>query len=90
MKKRVLDSWKRPIEIEVTEDLSERYPQQTELQLNKLDEATAEEWDEWQEKELDWWSNRQFRFILIAVLVQFGALAFMFSTFFIISLGLGK
>ena len=68
----------------------ERYPQQLELELNKTVDATREEWDEWQEKELDWWGNRQLKFIAIAVLVQFGALAFMFTTFYVVSLGLGK
>ena len=68
----------------------ERYPQQLELELNKTVDATREEWEEWQEKELDWWGNRQLKFIAIAVLVQFGALAFMFTTFYVVSLGLAK
>jgi hypothetical protein len=63
---------------------------QLDLNLSAPREATDEEWDEWQEKELDWWGNRQLKFIAIAVLVQFGALAFMFTTFYVVSLGLGK
>ena len=63
---------------------------QLDLNLGATREATDEEWDEWQEKELDWWGNRQLKFIAIAVLVQFGALAFMFTTFYVVSLGLGK
>ena len=52
--------------------------------------ANKKEIDEWQEKELKWWGDRQLKFIALAVLVQFGALVFMFTTFFVISLGLGK
>ena len=43
------DPWKRE------ENYKEnRYPQQLEMQLNKTVDATPEEWQEWQEKELDW------------------------------------
>ena len=79
------DPWKRK-----EYNKQERYPQQIEIQLNKTADATDEEWDEWQEKELDLWGNRQLKFIAIAVLVQFGALAFMFTTFYVVSLGLGR
>jgi|TARA_Y100000289_G_scaffold63953_1_gene75118 hypothetical protein len=64
--------------------------QQLELNLSKPREATAEEWDEWQEKELNWWGDIQLPIVFIMALVQLGALVFMFSTFYIISLGLGK
>ena len=48
------DPWKRE------ENYKEnRYPQQLEMQLNKTVAAPPEEWEEWQEKELDWWGNRQ-------------------------------
>ena len=50
MKKKVLDSWKRPIEIEVTE---EKYPQQLQFTFGPR-EATPDEFNEWQEKELSW------------------------------------
>lgn len=88
MKKKVLDSWKRPIEIEV-EDMSDRIPQQLNFNFGPRD-ATPEEFEEWRKSELDWWGDRQLKFIALAVLVQFGALVFMFTTFFVISLGLGK
>ena len=88
MKRKVLDSWKRPIEIEV-EDTSDRIPQQLNLNFGPRD-ATPEEFEEWRKSELDWWGDRQLKFIALAVLVQFGALVFMFTTFFVISLGLGK
>ena len=84
--------WKRWKTVTVVEEpkVSSRYEQQLDLNLSAPREATDEEWDEWQEKELDWWGNRQLKFIAIAVLVQFGALAFMFTTFYVVSLGLGK
>tara|TARA_Y100000052_G_C2903241_1_gene58002 strand:+ start:117 stop:383 length:267 start_codon:yes stop_codon:yes gene_type:complete len=88
MKRKVLDSWKRPIEIEV-EDTSDRIPQQLNFNFGPRD-ATPEEFEEWRKSELDWWGDRQLKFIALAVLVQFGALVFMFTTFFVISLGLGK
>ena len=88
MKKTVLDSWKRPVEIEV-EDTSDRIPQQLNFNFGPRD-ATPEEFEEWRKSELDWWGDRQLKFIALAVLVQFGALVFMFTTFFVISLGLGK
>ena len=63
---------------------------QLELNLIKPRDATVEEWDEWQEKELDWWGEIQLPLVFIMALVQLGALGFMFTTFYIISLGLGK
>ena len=56
---------------------SERYEQQLELQLNKTREATPEQFEEWQEKELNWWAERQFPIIWIACFVQLSALGFM-------------
>lgn len=86
MKRKILDSWKRPVEIEVVDD---RIPQQLNFNFGPRD-ATPEEFEEWRKSELDWWGDRQLKFIALAVLVQFGALVFMFTTFFVISLGLGK
>lgn len=53
------------------------YEQQLSLQLNKTREATPQEFDEWQEKELNWWAERQFKIIIIATIVQISALGFM-------------
>ena len=89
MKKTVLDSWKRPIEIEVEDHTSDRIPQQLNFNFGPRD-ATPEEFEEWRKSELDWWGDRQLKFVALAVLVQFGALVFMFTTFFVISLGLSK
>ena len=82
------DSWKRPI-VKYVEDTSDRIPEQLSFNF-KPREATREEWDEWQEKELDWWGEIQLPLVFIMALVQLGALGFMFTTFYIISLGLGK
>ena len=65
--------------------MQSRYTQQLELQLNKLSEATPEEFQEWQEKELDWWADRQFSFIIAATIIQFSALGFMLTCFYLIS-----
>tara|TARA_B100001057_G_C22672835_1_gene880605 strand:+ start:732 stop:938 length:207 start_codon:yes stop_codon:yes gene_type:complete len=55
------------------------YEQQLSLQLNKTREATPREFDEWQEQELNWWAERQFKIIIIATIVQISALGFMAS-----------
>ena len=39
--------------------------------------ANKKEIDEWQEKELKWWGDRQLKFITIAVSIQISALLFM-------------
>lgn len=80
-----LDSWKRPSAVDDAANVQSRYTQQLELQLNKLSEATPEEFQEWQEKELDWWADRQFSFIIAATIIQLSALGFMLSCFYLIS-----
>lgn len=60
-----------------------RYPQQLKIQLNKTTDATPEEFKEWQEKELNWWADKQFKAIIIATFIQLSALGFMFSVMFI-------
>ena len=52
------------------------YEQQLELHFKPRD-ATPEEFNEWQEKELHWWGERQLMFVTIAVIVQLSALGFM-------------
>ena len=39
--------------------------------------ASKKEIDEWQEKELKWWGDRQLKFVTIAVIIQISALLFM-------------
>ena len=83
MKKKVLDSWKRPVEVE-TPKLSYSYPQQLELQLNKVQDATPEEVEEWLEKELLPLGEKQLPFIAMMAVIQFLCLVGMFSAFWLI------
>jgi len=66
----------------------ERYPQQLELQLNKTVDATDKEWDEWQEKELDWWAERQIPLVAFMAFVQLFVFGGMLMAFFLIGKGL--
>tara|TARA_B100000886_G_scaffold295123_1_gene221864 strand:+ start:458 stop:670 length:213 start_codon:yes stop_codon:yes gene_type:complete len=65
----------------------EKYPQQLELQLNKTVEATEEEWEEWQEKELDWWAERQIPIVAFMAFVQLFVFGSMLMIFYLINLG---
>ena len=77
------DPWKRKEEYK-----ENRYPQQLEIQLNKTVEATDEEWDEWQEKELDWWAEKQIPIVAFMAFVQLFMFGSMLMTFFLIGKGL--
>ena len=77
------DPWKRK-----DYHKQERYPQQLEIQLNKTVEATDEEWDEWQEKELDWWAERQIPIVAFMAFVQLFVFGGMLMAFFLIGQGL--
>lgn len=63
---------------------------QLELNLIKPRDATVEEWDEWQERELDWWGDRQIPIVAFMAFVQLFVFGGMLLTFFTISLGLGE
>ena len=76
------DPWKRKEEYK-----QNRYPQQLEIQLNKTVEATDEEWDEWQEKELDWWAEKQIPIVAFMAFVQLFMFGSMLMIFYIINLG---
>ena len=76
------DPWKRK-----EYNKQERYPQQIEIQLNKTVEATDEEWDEWQEKELDWWAEKQIPIVAFMAFVQLFMFGSMLMIFYIINLG---
>ena len=76
------DPWKRKEEYK-----ENRYPQQLEIQLNKTVEATDEEWDEWQEKELDWWAEKQIPIVAFMAFVQLFMFGSMLMIFYIIDLG---
>lgn len=81
MKQQYDPVWKRwktvPSAVEDCADITSGYEQQLELQLNKTRDATPEEFQEWQEKELSWWAERQFTAVIIATIVQISALGFM-------------
>ena len=62
------------------------YNQQLPLDLNTTKEATPEEFAEWQEKELNWWADRQLTFVGIAAIVQLTALGFMASVMLVADL----
>ena len=72
--------WKRwktvPSAVDDAADVMSGYEQQLELHFKPRD-ATPEEAQEWQEKELAWWGDRQLMFVTIAVIIQMSALAFM-------------
>ena len=76
------DPWKRK-----EYNKQERYPQQIEIQLNKTANATDEEWDEWQEKELDWWAEKQIPIVAIMAFVHLFMFGRMLMIFYLINLG---
>ena len=76
------DPWKRPLK-----NIGKSYPTQPDLSF-KPKEATPEEFEEWQEKELNWWADKQLIIIAIAAVVQLSALAFMASVMYVTGLGL--
>ena len=87
MKRKILDSWKRPIEVEVPAP-DPRYQQQLELQLNKTNDATVEEEQDWWENELKPKGDAQLKFVAMMAIIQFLTLGFMLTAFYIIDLGL--
>ena len=77
------DPWKRD-----DNQKENRYPQQLEMQVNKTVEATDEEWDEWQEKELNWWAEKQIPIVAFMAFVQLFVFGGMLMAFFLIGKGL--
>ena len=73
------DSWKRPSAVDDAANVMSGYETQLQLNLNKPADATPEQFKEWQETELKWWADQQFKIVIIATIVQFTCLAFMFS-----------
>ena len=88
MEKNMSDPWKRPVGGQ-DRHLDELwgYEQQLELQLNKTVESTPEQVKEWQEKELDWWAEKQLSFVAVASIIQLSALGLMFLVMFLINVG---
>ena len=71
------DPWKRPSAVDDAANVMSRYEQQLELQLNKTVEATPDEFLDWQEKELNWWAEKQLpivAFMAVVQLVMFGGM----------------
>jgi len=72
--------WKRwetvPSAVDDAADVMSGYEQQLEIVFKPAD-ATPEQIDEWQEKELAWWGDRQLHIVAIAVVVQMAALGMM-------------
>ena len=65
----------------------DKYPQQLGINF-KPKEATPKEFEEWQEKELDWWAEKQIPLIAFMALVQLVMFGGMLSAFYLIGLGL--
>ena len=86
MKHKILDSWKRPIEVEAPAP-DPRYQQQLELQLNNTREATPEEVKEWQNGG-DFFMTGKFDvmkfFVVIPAIIQLTAVGGMLLSFFLI------
>ena len=51
--------------------------QQLKFNFLKNRDATLEEINEWQEKELQWWGDRQIKIVALAALIQLATLGFM-------------
>ena len=89
MKRKVLDSWKRPVEIEVTDNFSDNYQTQLSFNFGPRD-ATPEEIEQWWKDELEPKGDAQLKFVALMAVVQLLTLCFMFSAFLMIGLGLDK
>ena len=90
------DPWKRPTE----EELNLDDPKQMKLDFTTPDlktaqqqgvrwvpeTATPEQVKEWHETEGKWWGDRALKFVIIASLIQFGAMGFMLFNFWVIDL----
>lgn len=71
------DPWKRPSAVDDAANVMSGYEQQLELQLNATVDATPEQFNEWQEKELNWWAEKQLpivAFMAVVQLVMFGGM----------------
>jgi len=71
------DPWKRPSAVDDAANVMSGYEQQLELQLNATVDATPEQFNEWQEKELNWWAEKQIpivAFMAVVQLVMFGGM----------------
>ena len=71
------DPWKRPSAVDDAANVMSGYEQQLELQLNATVDATPEQINDWQDKELNWWAEKQLpivAFMAVVQLVMFGGM----------------
>ena len=71
------DAWKRPSAVDDAANVMSGYEQQLELQLNATVDATPEQINDWQDKELNWWAEKQLpivAFMAVVQLVMFGGM----------------
>ena len=78
------DPWKRPSAVDDAANVMSGYEQQLELQLNKTVDATPEQINEWQEKELNWWAEIQLPLVAFMAFVQLFVFGGMLMAFYII------
>lgn len=81
---KILDSWKRPTE--QPKVYHSGYEQQLELQLNKTQDATPEEFDNWYKEELEWWGEKQLLIVAIAAVIQLTVFGLMLTSFYLIGI----
>ena len=60
-----------------------KIPQQPSLLLNKPNEASPEEFLQWQETELNWWADRQLNIVALMSVVQVAVFGFMLLMFYV-------
>ena len=77
--------WKRqlPSAVDDAANVMSGYEQQLELHFKPRD-ATPQEAQEWQEKELDWWANIQIPFVAFMAFVQLFVFGGMLMAFYLI------
>jgi len=81
------DAWKRPSAVDDAANVTSGYEQQLELQLNKTVDATPEQINEWQEKELNWWAEIQLPLVAFMAFVQLAVFGGMLLTMILIGEG---
>jgi hypothetical protein len=57
---------------------------QLEFNFLKPRDATPEEFDEWQKKELQWWGDKQLKFVAFASIFQILSVGMMLLAFYTI------
>ena len=81
------DPWKRPSAVDDAANVMSGYEQQLELQLNATVDATPEQINEWQEKELNWWAEIQLPLVAFMSFVELAVFGGMLLTMILIGEG---